>query len=278
MKGFKERLKDAMDIAGMSNYKLAKAAGLSASTIANWLSGTTTPDSTKLELVSLHLNCNADWLLTGNGFMISKRKELYCKTEEELITQLRISIANNIIENKILLKEIEAHFGIDKSSVKDLIYDFDSILGIDIPLLEDILEFTERKEEQTRPRIPLTAAAGSLSGVTDSVTIKDCEQFPIIHQFPSYDFTMFIKGDSMSPKYESGDEIACRKIDQNRFVQWGKPHVLDTTQGIIVKRIYEDNNKIRCVSYNNDYKDFSIPKEDIYSISLVVGVLSISEV
>lgn len=46
---------------------------------------------------------------------------------------------------------------------------------------------------------------------------------------------MFIKGDSMSPRYESGDEIACRKIDQARFVQWGKPHVLDTTQGIIIK-------------------------------------------
>ena len=109
MKGFKERLKDAMEFNGMSNYKLAKATGLSASTIANWLSGTTTPDSTKLELVSLHLNCNADWLLTGNGYMVYKSKE-YCKTDEELITQLRLNIANNIIENKILLNEIGKRF------------------------------------------------------------------------------------------------------------------------------------------------------------------------
>lgn len=132
--------------------------------------------------------------------------------------------------------------------------------------------------EKTRPRIPYTAAAGSLSDAPDGITMKDCEQIPVVHQFPSYDFTMLIKGDSMSPKYESGDEVACRKIDQNRYIQWGKVHVLDTTQGIIIKRVYEDGDKIRCVSYNKEYADFSIPKEDIYSMSLVVGVLSITEI
>lgn len=130
---------------------------------------------------------------------------------------------------------------------------------------------------ETRPRIPLTAVAGSLSEAPNGVTMEDCEQLPVVHQFPSYDFTMLIKGDSMSPKYESGDEVACRKIDQNRYIQWGKVHVLDTTQGIIIKRVYEDGDKIRCVSYNKEYADFSIPKEDIYSMSLVVGVLSITE-
>lgn len=130
---------------------------------------------------------------------------------------------------------------------------------------------------ETRPRIPLTAAAGSLSNAAKGVTLKDCEQMPIVKQFPSYDFTMFVKGDSMSPKYESGDEIACRWIDQSRFIQWGKIHVLDTSQGIVVKKVYEDGEKIRCVSINTDYPAFSIPKEDIYSMALVIGALNISE-
>lgn len=133
------------------------------------------------------------------------------------------------------------------------------------------------KPKNTRPRIPLTAAAGSLSNAAKGVTLRDCEQMPIVKQFPSYDFTMFVKGDSMSPKYESGDEIACRWIDQSRFIQWGKIHVLDTTQGIIVKKVYDDGDKIRCVSINTDYPAFSIPKEDIYSMALVIGALNISE-
>ena len=130
---------------------------------------------------------------------------------------------------------------------------------------------------ETRPCVPLTAAAGSLSGDSIGVTLEQCEQMPLIHQIPSYDFTMFIKGDSMSPKFESGDEIACRRIDQSRFIQWGKVHVLDTTQGFVIKRVYDDGDKIRCVSYNPEYADFSIPKEDILSMSLVVGVISIME-
>lgn len=130
---------------------------------------------------------------------------------------------------------------------------------------------------RTKPRIPLTAAAGALSYEERGVTLKECEQMPIVNQFPSYDFTMFIKGDSMSPKYESGDEIACRWVNEKRFIQWGKVHVLDTTQGIIVKKVYEDGDKIRCVSINPDYPPFSVPKDDIHSMSLVVGSLSIIE-
>ena len=81
----------------------------------------------------------------------------------------------------------------------------------------------------------------------------------------------------MMPKYESGDEVACRRIDQTRFIQWGKVHVLDTTQGIIIKRIYEEGDCIKCVSFNPDYPPFLIPKSDIYSMGLVVGSLSITE-
>lgn len=126
-----------------------------------------------------------------------------------------------------------------------------------------------------RPRIPLTAAAGALTEAAEGVTIRDCEQLPVIHQLPSYDFTILLKGDSLYPKYESGDEVACKKIDRTSFIQWGKLHVLDTSQGIIAKRVYEDGDKIRCVSYNPEYPDFSIDKKEIYSISLVVGVLRI---
>lgn len=130
---------------------------------------------------------------------------------------------------------------------------------------------------KTKPRVPATAAAGSLSGDTVSVTLRECEQLPVISQMPSYDYTIIVKGDSMMPKYESGDEIACRRIDQHRFIQWGKVHVLDTSQGIIVKKIYEEGDSIRCVSINPAYPPFLVPKEDVYSLSLVVGSLSITE-
>lgn len=39
------------------------------------------------------------------------------------------------------------------------------------------------------------------------------------------------------------------------------------------KKVYEDGDKIRCVSYNPEYPDFSMEKDEIYSMSLVVGLL-----
>ncbi len=127
----------------------------------------------------------------------------------------------------------------------------------------------------TKPRIPYTAAAGSITNAVEGVTESQCEQIPVIPTFPNYDFTIIIKGDSMEPKYEGGDEVACKRVDGTSFIQWGKVHVLDTSQGIVIKRIYEDGDKIKCVSYNPEYPPFSIDKSEIYSISLVVGLLRI---
>lgn len=174
-------------------------------------------------------------------------------------------IASSLGANKAwVLTGLGSPFETESPLVDECVKTFDEIFGVP-------------EKKQTRPRVPLTAAAGSLSGESIGVTLEQCEQMPLIHQIPYYDFTMFIKGDSMSPRFESGDEIACRRIDQSRFIQWGKVHVLDTTQGFIIKRIYDDGDKIRCVSYNKDYADFSVPKEDIHSISLVVGSISIIE-
>lgn len=128
---------------------------------------------------------------------------------------------------------------------------------------------------ETKPRIPYTAAAGSITNAVEGISESQCEHVPVVPTFPSYDFTIIVKGDSMEPKIEGGDEVACKRVDQTSFIQWGKVHVLDTAQGIVIKRIYEDGDKIKCVSYNPEYPPFSIDKSEIYSISLVVGLLRI---
>lgn len=133
---------------------------------------------------------------------------------------------------------------------------------------------SDRKQPiETRPRILYTASAGSLTNALKGITPEECEQIPRIMAFPDYDFTIMIKGNSMEPKYEGGDEVACKRVDNTSFIQWGKVHVMDTAQGIVIKRVYEDGDKIRCVSYNPEYPDFSIDKNEIYSMSLVVGLL-----
>lgn len=126
---------------------------------------------------------------------------------------------------------------------------------------------------KTLPRIPYDAAAGSLTNAVDGVTSLQCEQAPVVSAFPRYDFTIRVTGRSMEPMYYSGDEVACLRINESRFLQWGRVHVLDTAQGVIIKRIYENGDSIRCASFNPEYPDFNVPKDEIFSYNLVVGAL-----
>lgn len=126
----------------------------------------------------------------------------------------------------------------------------------------------------TKPRLPVSAAAGSLSQYSQGVLLEQCEQMPIIRNFPDYDYTMFIKGNSMEPKYESGDEIAIKKAEF--VIEWGKDYVLDTEDGVIFKKIYDEGANIRCVSYNHDeYPDFLVPKEIIFGFYKFVGLVRV---
>ena len=126
---------------------------------------------------------------------------------------------------------------------------------------------------KTLPRIPYDAAAGSLTDAVDGVTELQCERIPVISAFPKYDFTIRVTGRSMEPMYFAGDEVACLRINEAQFLQWGCVHVLDTSQGVVIKRIYDNGDSIRCVSFNPEYPDFNVPKADIRSYNLVVGAL-----
>lgn len=126
---------------------------------------------------------------------------------------------------------------------------------------------------ETRPVIPYSAAAGILSGDVSGVTLSRCEQRPLVRQFPAYAFTIVARGDSMLPVIESGDELACRALPSGSFIEWGRVYVIDTAQGVLVKRLYDDGDALICRSYNPDYPDFTIPKADVRTICRVVGLI-----
>lgn len=131
---------------------------------------------------------------------------------------------------------------------------------------------SEKETTDTRPRLPLNVAAGQ-NEVLDGAMLAQCEQVPVVPLFPNYTFTMRVTGESMQPYINPGDEVACLKIEEPTFLQWGRTHVLFTTQGVIVKNIFDAGDGIRCVSINKNYPDFIIPKNEIYSYNLVVGLL-----
>lgn len=135
------------------------------------------------------------------------------------------------------------------------------------------MDESEHPSSEKKPRIPYDAAAGTLTETVNGVTEYECEQLPVVTAFPKYDFSIRVTGRSMEPYYFAGDEVACLRVNEESFLQWGRVHVLDTEQGVVIKRIYENGDCIRCASFNPEYPDFNVPKKDIRSYNLVVGAL-----
>ena len=125
------------------------------------------------------------------------------------------------------------------------------------------------------PLLPVEAIAGF--GVGDwTVHESDIQEKYLVPDFNGIDFMIKVKGSSMYPKYNSGDIVACRKINWKSFIQWNKPHVIATKeQGIIIKRINisKEDNFYTLVSDNQAYPPFDIPKDEITGIALIIGVI-----
>lgn len=137
----------------------------------------------------------------------------------------------------------------------------------------DICQIDRYKPGATRPRIPFTAAAGALSVAIDAASEGDCDQVPIVATLPAYDFTIIIEGDSMAPEYRSGDELACRMIDDVKEIQWGKPYILDTRDGVVFKSLYYGDGEILCHSINPAGPSFAVADGDVLHVASVVGLI-----
>lgn len=128
---------------------------------------------------------------------------------------------------------------------------------------------------ETRPRLPKTFAEGNIEAFLKGTNRFLCQEKEIVKQFPNYEFTLILKNNRMSPKYERGDELAFRKTS---IVEWGNDYLLDTAEGPKFKKIFNDeaHGSVRCVSYNKkEYPEFSVRKDLIYGYYKCVGVLRV---
>lgn len=130
-------------------------------------------------------------------------------------------------------------------------------------------------EQTSLPLIPVEAIAGF--GVMQFQDLP-IEGYYQVAEFSSADFLVRVKGDSMTPKYNAGDIIACKKVQDILFFQWGHIYVVDTkSQGMMVKRVRrgESDDRIELESENPNYDPFEIPLSDINSIALVMGAITL---
>jgi len=123
------------------------------------------------------------------------------------------------------------------------------------------------------PLIPVEAMAGYAAG---EVTYGDTDMtYYVVPEFKEADFFIRLRGDSMRPRYNHGDVVACKFVREPQFLQWGKIYVLDTEQGPVIKKLVAGDaaDEITAISTNPEYPPFTIKKEHVRAFALVLGAI-----
>lgn len=133
----------------------------------------------------------------------------------------------------------------------------------------------DNRIEKAIPLIPMDAFAGYPPEQYSDLPVED---YYHVTEFAKADFLIRVKGDSMTPKLNGGDIVACKKIYERLFFQWHRIYVVYTkSQGVMIKRVEHSDRDgcIRLVSDNPSYQPFDIPESDISDIALVMGAITL---
>lgn len=126
------------------------------------------------------------------------------------------------------------------------------------------------------PLVPINAMAGLFVENYVSVLRKSCDLY-VIPSLKNADFIITVRGDSMSPKFISGDLIVCSFVKTTSFFQWGRAYVIDTEQGVLLKYVKpgQDKDHIILVSENKNYDPFVLNKRELRHLAIVLGTVRI---
>jgi phage repressor protein C with HTH and peptisase S24 domain len=148
-------------------------------------------------------------------------------------------------------------------------------------------EMLKNEGENTTPKkiatlspgegIPLynVETAAGFGNENFNIQESDIEARYLIKELGQASFMLYVRGDSMSPTYNNGDIVAVKTVKEWNYIQWGKPHLVSYTEGLVLKRLYLEGDCVIAVSDNHGYKPTQIALSEISGIAVVIGVVKL---
>lgn len=220
------------------------------------------------------------WLLTGNGEMLVQNTPEEEDEEDELATFLRVERKNYDIP----LIDISEKTGIPQKLLKDFQWG-DAELSDEYRdrlyyFIEEVREYFvnnaigEAKGKPTGYYYPEVSASAGFDIATFN---NEAMRIPIyLPEFGKDIIFINVYGDSMYPKYKSGDMIGVKPTDF-QYVVFGHPYVVVFDNGDVnIKYVCRgsDNEHVNLVSENPQYEPREYPLSIIRSFYTVKGCVN----
>lgn len=252
MANISDRIASIIKERGMSIRAFEQLIGCSNGVISRCISkGTDIQSLWVSKIIETCSEVNSEWLLTGNGPMLKDH-------------------SNGIPPELVQTIPAKGDRYVPPTAPVESVHGQEAI---------PLAKIGEKSEVKPIPLVTETAAAG-FGNEHFSIAEKDVKDYYVIPKFRlcHVDFMIEVSGLSMYPHFNPGDVIACTILNDRKFLQWNKCHVIATReQGILVKRLMPSEHQgcLTAVSDNKDYPPFDIPVDDITGLALVVGSVSL---
>jgi len=119
-------------------------------------------------------------------------------------------------------------------------------------------------------------SAGMIKKFGDNVV--NPAYFITIPYFVDCTLALRVSGDSMYPRYRSGDIVVCKHIHDRNLIMHGEPYVVITPDYCVVKYIAPhatDGNKLVLKSENPKFAPSTIHKKEILQLYLIRGKIEV---
>lgn len=148
-----------------------------------------------------------------------------------------------------------------------------------LPVVDEVRSSTPSRRDAGKVKqlriLPIEAAAGYLNDNNRAELFSQSDYIEFVDFMRvNADFAIRVSGDSMYPRYNNGDVLACRILTDRNLLEWGKVYCINTVNGCIIKKLFPksgDPDKVVCRSENKAYDDIELCKLDILGCAVVVG-------
>lgn len=211
----------------------------------------------RIKSVIIHYNTNVNKLANGNSALQRKLQRQINESSKVSAETLDFILAQfpDLSEDWLLTGEGDM-LKDDGTAIKE----------------ESVETYEEIYPANVIPLLPVEAIAGGLQYWSSRVELADCRK--VVSPIPGADYAIQVSGDSMEPEIHNGTYVYIKKINERSFIPWGNTMVVDTENGVVVKKLFpieNDSNTILAKSVNPAYPPFKIPTESIFGIYRVLG-------
>lgn len=243
--------------------EIAEAMGASQSNVSSALKGVESvlTDRFLMRFADTYKKFNINWLLYGEGPMLRS-------TDEGKV--LRPCAEGGSVQNIYSPGSTTyAHSNVynNTNGETTTITKYKSIM--DVPTAAEVM-----------PIVPTGLSTKEDTDVYSLIVSEDecligAEYVSKVSLFSDAEFCYKVQDDAMEPKFDVGDIVALRRLEEGRFIINGKAYVIDTkSYGLILRYIESRGEDYVChasESKQSRYKEFAVPKSEVYNVFKIKG-------